>query len=116
MRLLVDECTGPKVAEWLRNEGHDVFSVYQEATGMSDADVLAKAVHEDWVLITNDKDFGEMVFRERLAHKGVIFLRLADERASNKIDVLRKLFANHSEKLQGQFVTVTDTKVRFARA
>ena len=106
MRLLVDECTGPKVAEWLRNEGHEVFSVYQEETGMSDADVLAKALHEDWILITNDKDFGEMVFRERIA----------DERASNKIEVLRKLFANHSDKLSGQFVTVTETKVRFARS
>lgn len=115
MRFLVDECTGPRVAEWLRSEGHDVFSVYQEAPGMADAEVLATALAENRILITNDKDFGEMVFRERMAHRGIVFLRLADERASNKIGVLKQLFANHTEKLPERFVTVTETRVRFAR-
>ncbi len=88
MRFLVDECTGPKVAEWLRAEGHEVFSVFDEARGMPDPDVLAKAVSEDWILITNDKDFGEMVFREQREHHGIIFLRLSNERPMNKIEVL----------------------------
>jgi len=114
MRLLVDECTGPKVAEWLRSEGHEVFSVFDESSGMSDDEVFAKAFDERWVLITNDKDFGEMAFREQREHHGIILLRLGDERAVNKIDVMRQLFANHSEKLSGHFVTVTETKVRFA--
>src|SRR5687767_2878931 len=56
MRLLVDECTGPAVARWLRGRGHDVFSVYEEARGMDDVSVLAKAAAEQRVLITNDKD------------------------------------------------------------
>ena len=55
MRFLVDECTGPKVAEWLRVEGHKVFSVFDEARGMADADILVKALAEKWILITNDK-------------------------------------------------------------
>ena len=114
MRFLVDECTGPKVAGWLRSEGHEVFSVFNEARGMADPDVLAKALVENWILITNDKDFGEMVFRERRRHHGVIFLRLDDERSANKIEVLRQLFANHADKLPEEFVTVTETKVRFS--
>ncbi len=65
MRFLVDECTGSKVAQWLRDEKHEVFSVFDEARGMTDDEVLAKALSENWILITNDKDFGEMVFRER---------------------------------------------------
>lgn len=40
MRFIVDECTGPTVARWLRGEGHDVFSVYDEARGLTDADIL----------------------------------------------------------------------------
>ena len=114
MRFLVDECTGPKIAEWLRSEGHEVFSVFGEARGISDDEVFEKALTDNRILITNDKDFGEMVFRERRSHHGVIFLRLDDERATNKIEVLRQLFASYSEKLFGQFVTVTETKVRFA--
>ena len=65
-------------------------------------------------MITNDKDFGEMVFRERHHHHGIIFLRLDDERSANKIDVLRQLLANYSDKLPEEFVTVTESKVRFS--
>lgn len=114
MRFLVDECTGPKVAEWLRGEAHEVFSVFEDAQGMTDDEILSKAVSENWVLITNDKDFGEMVFRERRDHHGVVFLRLDDERIANKIEVLRRLLENYSEQLSGRFVVATEKQVRFA--
>ncbi len=114
MRFLVDECTGSKVAQWLRVENYEVFSVFDEARGMTDDEVLTKASDENWILITNDKDFGEMIFRERRTHHGIIFLRLDDERAANKIQVLEKLLENYAEKLPEQFVTVTETKVRIA--
>ena len=78
MRFLVDECTGPAVARWLRAQSHEVFSVYEQARGMADHDVLAKAHAENWILITNDKNFGEKVYREKQAHRGVVFLRLQD--------------------------------------
>ncbi len=116
MRFLVDECTGPKAAQWLREQAHEVFSVYEEARGMDDDDIIQKAFAEDWILITNDKDFGEKVYRERRPHRGVIFMRLEDERATNKIEVLRRLFESYADKLNDQFVVVTETRVRFARA
>jgi predicted nuclease of predicted toxin-antitoxin system len=50
--------------------------------------VIQRAFAENRILITNDKDFGEKVYREQLPHKGVILLRLADERSAIKIDVL----------------------------
>jgi predicted nuclease of predicted toxin-antitoxin system len=115
MRFLVDECTGPKVAAWLRGQGHEIFSVFDEARGIEDDEVIRKAYVESWVLITNDKDFGEKVYRERRPHRGVIFMRLADERAANKIEVLGRLLEGYSDRLAGQFVVVTDTRVRFAR-
>lgn len=59
MRFLVDECTGPAVARWLRALKHDLFSVYEEARGIDDDDVIQKAFAENRILITNDKDFGE---------------------------------------------------------
>jgi predicted nuclease of predicted toxin-antitoxin system len=114
MRFLVDECTGSKVASWLRGKNYEVFSVFDEARGMTDDEVLTKAAGENWILITNDKDFGEMIFRTRRAHHGVVFLLLNDERAANKIKVLEQLLENYAEKLPEQFVTVTETKVRIA--
>jgi predicted nuclease of predicted toxin-antitoxin system len=115
MRFLVDECIGPAVARWLREQKHEVFSVYEEARGMDDDDIIQKAFDEDWILITNDKDFGEKVYRERRPHRGVVFLRLEDERAANKIDIIRRLLAGHANRLANHFVVATERQVRFAR-
>jgi hypothetical protein len=40
MKFLVDECTGPAVAAWLHDQNHDVFSVFDQAKGMADDDVI----------------------------------------------------------------------------
>jgi predicted nuclease of predicted toxin-antitoxin system len=72
MRFLVDECAGSRVADWLREQQHDVFSVFDEARGMDDDTILEKAYSENWILITADKDFGEKVYREGHPHRGMI--------------------------------------------
>ncbi|MBU0494430.1 MAG: DUF5615 family PIN-like protein [Chloroflexi bacterium] len=115
MRFLVDECTGPAVAQWLRAQQHDVFSIFEQARGLDDDEIIQKAFEDDRILITNDKDFGEKVYREQWPHRGVVLLRLGDERALNKINVLQRLFAKHADQLVGQFVVVTETTIRFAR-
>ena len=114
MRFLVDECTGPSVAKWLREQGHEVFSVYDEARGIGDVAILEKAFAENWILITNDKDFGERVFADRLPHHGVVLLRLTDERAAAKIIVVAQLIANHGERLAERFTVATETAVRIS--
>ena len=115
MKFLVDECTGPSVAAWLRNDGHEVFSVYEEARGVEDDIILQKAFEENWVLITNDKDFGDKVFRDGRLHKGVILQRLEDERATSKIKVLSHLLEKYIDRLPNAFVVVTERQVRFAK-
>jgi predicted nuclease of predicted toxin-antitoxin system len=113
MRFLVDECTGTKVAHWLRKEGYEVFSVYEEARGITDDTIIKKAFEENWILITNDKDFGEKVYREKYPHRGIIFMRLQDERSVNKISVLQRLLSMYLQKIPNSFVVVTETQVRF---
>jgi len=116
MRFLVDESTGPAVAAWLLQKGHEVFSVYDKSRGMADEDIIRKAFMDNWILMTNDKDFGEKVYREKHPHKGIVLLRLEDERAPMKIEIIRRLLENYGNKLPGQFVVVTESSVRFARA
>ena len=116
MRFLVDECTGPRVAAWLRSQGHQVFSVFDEARGIEDEEVIRKAYAESWILITNDKDFGEKVYRERYPHHGVVLMRLEVERAANKIEVLGRLLDGYADRLADSFVVVTDMHVRFAQS
>jgi predicted nuclease of predicted toxin-antitoxin system len=112
MRFLVDECTGPSVAQWLRRQHHDVFSVYDEARGLTDEEVLEKARSEDRILITLDKGFGEKVFREKEPHKGIILLRLQDERAANKIAAVSRLLQAHADQLADRFAVVTESAIR----
>src|ERR1700704_6515046 len=116
MKLLVDECTGPAVALWLERQGHDVFSVYHQARGIDDDRVMEIAQIEGRILITNDRGFGEKVFRERRPHHGVVFLRLANERSANKIRVLAQLLSLHADAMTDHFVVVTDTRIRFGKA
>ncbi len=115
MRFLVDECTGPGVGRWLRQQGHDVFSVFEEARGTSDEDVLRKAHLENRILITNDKDFGDEVYRLKRPHRGIVLLRLDDETSQNTINTLERLLNAFGVELPDRFVVVTDTQVRFAR-
>lgn len=115
MRFLVDECTGPTVAAWLRERGHDAASIFDEARGADDATVLARAVAENRVLITADKGFGERIHRQRRPHRGVILLRLDDQRAQSQLKTLERLLDRYTEKLEGGFVVVNERMARFAR-
>jgi predicted nuclease of predicted toxin-antitoxin system len=115
MRFLVDECTGPAVARWLRAQGHEVYSVYEQARGIDDDEIIELAHDGNWILITNDKDFGDKVYRERRPHKGVVLLRLENEQASSKIATLQRLLAEHAADLADRFVVVTETRIRLAR-
>jgi predicted nuclease of predicted toxin-antitoxin system len=115
MRFLVDENAGPSVAHWLWEQGHDVYSVYESARGLADDDVILLAFNQNRILITSDKDFGEIVYRERRPHRGVILLRLRDERVANKINVLSRLLLGYAERLPDRFVVVSEKRVRFAR-
>ena len=82
---------------------------------MDDDGIIRKALDENWILITNDKDFGEKVYREHRSHRGVVFLRLKDERVSNKIETLRRLLAAYADRLADHFVVVSEARVRFAK-
>ncbi len=112
MRYIVDECTGHRVAIWLRSEGHDVFSVYESARGWDDNAILQKSVLENRILITNDKDFGDKVYRDQMPHKGIILLRLEDDRVINRIAILKKVIRFYEERLINHFIVVTEKRIR----
>lgn len=114
MRFLVDECTGPGVADWLEKQGHDVVSIHDDARGATDDEVIHWADREERILITNDLDFGEKVHRENRTHRGLVLMRLDDERSANKISVLDDLLSEYAEQLTDQFTVVTEDGVRFA--
>ncbi len=89
MRLLADENIPGEAVDALRAAGHDVVWVRTDAPGSTDQDVLGRAQREDRIVLTFDKDFGELAWRARLpAASGVVLLRLLmplSEEVSRKI-------------------------------
>lgn len=112
MKFIVDECVGPAVANWLKQKNYDVVSVFNEMRGATDDIVLQKAFQENRILITADKDFGDMIFRQKDQHWGVVLLRLSDQTTPNKIKVLEWLLEHHNQNLLYNFVVVTEKTVR----
>jgi predicted nuclease of predicted toxin-antitoxin system len=114
MKFVVDECTGPVVAAWLAQQGHDVVSIYDESPGVDDDAILHRSFTESRILITGDKDFGELIFRDNRPHHGVVLLRLTNDSPANRIRVLGDVLQAHGNSVADQFVVVSDSGVRFA--
>lgn len=112
MKFIVDESTGTAVVEYLESHGFDVVSVHDETPGIDDYLIVNRAFAEGRIIITNDKDFGELVYKQQLKHKGIVLLRLEDERASNKVAVIRDLLSLYSQRLKNSFTVVTENKIR----
>jgi predicted nuclease of predicted toxin-antitoxin system len=73
MRFLLDVCSSShSLSQWLSDEGHDVVSAIDVDPRATDETLLDFAVHEDRILITEDKDFGELVFVQRLPHPTIV--------------------------------------------
>ncbi len=112
MKFLVDESTGLKVAEFLRKNGHDVLFVTEAMPQSDDQTILAKAKQDKRILVTNDKDFGELVFRSGEVSHGVILFRLSDERAANRVRVIKTVLQKYASRLANHFSVATETEIR----
>lgn len=115
MRFIVDESSGTALASWLRSEEHDAVSIREVLPRLPDEQILELAVRENRIVVTNDKDFGGLVFRDRQPHRGVILLRLPDNRLRTKIAAMERLLADPPEDLTSCFVVVTERGIRVTR-
>ena len=113
IRLLADECVPAPVVRTLREAGHDVVHVIETSAGISDIDVLAVAGETQRVILTEDRDFGTLVFLARQpAPTGVVFYRLSDAPPSAVADRLRRVLAEYGDSVLGTFTTVTERRAR----
>lgn len=116
MDFIVDESSGIAVVEYLRSVGHDVLAVADTMPQANDPDILVRAVSEGRILVTNDKDFGDLVFRSGQAHHGVVLLRLHDESSTNRVRVVKSILELHAHRLAGHFTVATEAGVRIRPA
>ena len=112
MRLLANENVSATVIHTLRQRGHDVLSAKESMRGKSDSAVLQRARQEERLVVTHDKDFGELAFRNCLpAECGILLFRLSG--ADPASDSRRVLEAIESRQdWTGHFAVVTDDQIR----
>ena len=112
VRLLANENVPKSVVEALRGAGHDTSWVRTEMPGAADIAVLAKAVAESRLLLTFDKDFGELAFRSRLpAASGIVLLRLDPTSPTELADVTIRALSR-AITWAGHFSVVEDDRIR----
>jgi predicted nuclease of predicted toxin-antitoxin system len=112
VKFLVDECCDVALVDALRSDGYDVFSVAETMRGALDSEILARAYSEQRILLTEDKDFGELVYRQQLATYGIILLRFDPNEDEQKLDRLQAILRLHHERLEGAFVVIEAAKLR----
>jgi predicted nuclease of predicted toxin-antitoxin system len=115
MRILVDACVPGSVVRALRNMGFDVEWIAEWPDDPDDRTILEYARNETRILITRDKDFGELIFRDRLPHCGV--LRLAGEMAyAEQARVAVQAISEYSSELiYGRVVTAEHGRTRVSK-
>ena len=116
MRFLLDTCAASRTLHGALVElGHDVLSAREGHARASDEALLALAYREGRVLVTEDKDFGELVFLRRLPHPCIV--RLVGMRVAEKVDAMRHLIEHHGAAMrEGAIVVATASRVRIRSA
>lgn len=115
MRFLLDENAEYRLALFPRAQGHDVTVIARDYPGaMTDTDILATAHREERIVITNDRDFGALVFFAQQPHAGVILFRLEKADILIKQSWLTHVIAHHRDDVR-HFIVIDDRGARVRR-
>lgn len=112
MRVHANENVEGEVVEFLRSLGHDVAYAAEIHPRASDDEVLAFATAEGRIILTHDKDFGELCFRKRQPASGVILIRSRDQAAPARIRLLQEFLAAYPGPIEGAFYVISERGIR----
>lgn len=115
MKILADESVDAPIVLSLRDGGHEVASIAEDSWGLPDEAVLQRAWQEGVLLITADKDFGELVYRQHRQHAGVLLLRLEGLDEATKCELVTRVIAERGQELSGAFSVLSANDLRIRR-
>jgi predicted nuclease of predicted toxin-antitoxin system len=115
MNLFADENVDAPIVDVLRSAGHQVDYARELDPGIDDHEARALANARRALSLTSDKDFGELVFRRRLIHAGVVLLRLAGLSLHRKSRIISEALAAHGDEMPGAFSLITPGHIRIRR-
>lgn len=112
MRFLADENVPRALVMRLRAAGLDVVAIAETAAGISDDQVLAMAAAKQRILVTEDRDFGELVVRQRMAVGGVVLLELDSLSNDEAVGRVAEVVLAQAAKLSGNLVVIEPGRIR----
>jgi len=115
LTFIADENIDRAIVQALRRIGHSVEHIGEFHAGMTDEDVLSLSRQRQAVLITADKDFGQLIFRYGQPYSGVMFLRLSGTTPEQKQQIVVDVVETHGAQLLGAFAVVTQWSVRLRK-
>lgn len=113
--MVCDENIHRSLVEGLRADAHDVVYIADLAPSVKDEQVLREANERGAILVTDDKDFGELVFRLGMLSTGVLLLRLHGASHEERNRLVRATLVEHGAELRGHFGVLTTTKLRIRK-
>ena len=115
MKFLADEGVDQPIVDLLRSTGFDIHYVLETNRGADDDKVLQIANEESRVLLTQDKDFGEMVYRLQKTHLGIVLIRLKEQTATEKAELVNYVLVEYGDKLKKAFTVIQPTSLRIRK-
>jgi len=115
LKFLVDVGVGKGIEEYLNEKGYDTRAVRDIDPGMEDEEIIRIAVRENRMIITMDKDFGELVYHSSTEHSGVLLLRLEDATGTEKLQVVKHILNNYANRIRNCFCVFQKDKFRIRK-
>jgi len=112
MRLLADESVDNGIIKNLRILGIEVLSISETSPGIDDTGVLKTAFENNLLLVTEDKDFGELAYRLKMKHKGILLIRMAEISREERLKVIPQMIKDYFDKLSDNFSVLTSSGLR----
>jgi len=112
MNLVADEGVDKQIVDALRAAKFHVTYFAEESPGTDDATILSAANQAQTLLLTCDKDFGELVYRQRLSTAGVVLIRLAGIAAESKARIVTETLQVHCCEMLNAFSVITPGLLR----
>lgn len=112
MKLLVDVGVSNEVEKYLKEVGFDTKCIREINPRLKDNEIIDIAAKDERVIITMDKDFGELVFKSGKVHAGILLLRLENFNFHQKVQIVKTIMDNYSNKLENNFCVFHNGKLR----
>ena len=115
MKILADESVDHPVFDYLKGKGFNIKHISFIKGGLQDADVLDMARKQKRILLSVDKDFGELAFRAKKPSYGIVLYRLSGLTNSEKAEIIFRVFSERSSDMENNFVVVSKNQVRIRK-